>query len=125
MSIPSQIYIPDLREIEALELEEHLPPGAFDSLRPEIGKHDGAHGDFGTVTVVVLLGGLAVIRGLSTFIAQRGGREKTKISLVRETDGRVVLSLDHSVVKPSSAEARSTDIESIEARLLELLRSFE
>lgn len=124
MVSPAYVYLPSLREIDALELEEHLPQGTVQARRSLTHTHAGQHGDFGMITVVVTLGGLAALRALSVWIAKKVSRETTttELSVTQEPDGKLVVSFHQSVERSTTQPTNAETAKSIEAQLTKLLR---
>lgn len=121
----AHIHVRGVREIDALELEEHMPKGAVQkAIRLPTRTHAGEHGDFGMITVIVVVSGAAALRALSIWMAKKVDRETTTTewSLTQHPDGTVIASFHQSVERSSTQAPNADDIKSIEARLSKLLR---
>lgn len=122
MEAANVIEIPGLREIEVMDLEEDLPEGSVEVRPPDGPPTSAEHGDFGLTTVIVILG-IEAINGLSIWLAKRRVKETNvkDISLVRETDGRLILNYHESGERTFEESPDPDTVTAIRTRLSELV----
>lgn len=120
---PARIIIPDLLDIDVLEMEEQLPEGAVQNDPPQSGNEIAEHHDLGLTAAIVIVS-VTAINGLSIWLAKRRKTEKdvTDITLVKDSKGNCVLRYHQSAEKSVSESPDPAVVKAIQGRLTELLQ---
>jgi hypothetical protein len=123
MESPDRITIPDLLDIDVLEMEEQLPEGAVQSAPAPSSDGTADYHDLGLTAAIVIVS-VAAINGLSVWLAKRRSTEKdvTDITLVKDSQGGCVLKYRRSTDTSVSESPDPAVVKAIQGRLEDLLQ---